>query len=315
MKKIRLLLPLEQIKDLYLRGRGIRFISKEFLCSYATIRSRLVDMNIKLRDKDEQKEIHLKSCKDLERRNKISKAHKGKFVSEKTGAKISYSKLKFKITKDFLINEYINKCQTQQEIADSLNISPITIRKYLYLYKIKTKKSKDYISKLKGKSNPLTYIRNIKDNPAKKMEVRNKMSMSRKKLFEENPAILKRLKENAKKQKIPFKDTSIEVKIQDLLTKLHVEYFTHKYIRIKHGYRCDIFIPVQEGIPQKIIVECDGCYWHGCPICKLKSARINKHDKIRTKELINRGFKVIRLWEHEIKEINSKLLENKIYGI
>ena len=71
---------------------------------------------------------------------------------------------------------------------------------------------------------------------------------------------------------IPFKDTSIEVKIQNFLSLLHLEFMTHKYIsEITHKYRCDIFIPEQEGISQKIIIECDGCYWHGCEFCNKKS--------------------------------------------
>lgn len=108
----------------------------------------------------------------------------------------------------------------------------------------------------------------------------------------------------------PKRDTSIEVKIQNFLSKLHIEYLTHKYIsEITHSYHCDIFIPVQEGIKQKTIIECDGCYWHGCPICKLNKPRSlekqRQNDKFRTKELEEKGFKVIRLWEHEIKNINQ----------
>lgn len=113
------------------------------------------------------------------------------------------------------------------------------------------------------------------------------------------------------KQIFPTKDSKIELRIQELLSLLHLEYFTHKYIsEITHAYQCDIFIPVQKGINQKTIIECDGCYWHKCPICSkniIENKRILNQpelDKARTKELQEQGYRVIRLWEHEIKVIN-----------
>ncbi len=115
--------------------------------------------------------------------------------------------------------------------------------------------------------------------------------------------------ERRAKQIIPIRDTKIEVKIQNFLTLLHIEYFTHKYIsEITHSYQCDILIP-----STKTIIECDGCYWHGCPICKkLINKRIQKQiedDKRRTQELQNKGYNVIRLWEHEINKMSIKEFE------
>lgn len=121
------------------------------------------------------------------------------------------------------------------------------------------------------------------------------------------------------KQIIPLQDTSIEIKIQEFLSLLHLEYFAHKYMsEIDYKYRCDIFIPEQEGIPQKTIIECDGCYFHSCPICN-KNKKMNpkqqgqtQRDEIRTKELIEKGFRVIRIWEHEIKTMEVNDLKEKL---
>jgi len=144
-----------------------------------------------------------------------------------------------------------------------------------------------------------------------KKERLKKMSKITKKLWENDSyrnKIIKKLKILRSKRVIPKKDTSIEIKIQNFLTQLHLEYYTHKYIsEITHTYQCDIFIPVQNGINKKIVIECDGCYWHGCPICNLNykeniGERIEL-DNIRTKELQERGFKVIRLWGHEIRKM------------
>lgn len=109
------------------------------------------------------------------------------------------------------------------------------------------------------------------------------------------------IKERRKKQVLPLEDTSIELKIQDYLKQLKVNFFTHKYIKdIEHGYQCDIWIPSIE-----LIIECDGDYWHKYP----KGTDI---DHIRTKELIEKGFKVLRLWEHEINTMTLNTFKEKI---
>jgi len=144
--------------------------------------------------------------------------------------------------------------------------------------------------------------------------------------FPEN--VKKIMKENRKKQIFPVKDSSIELKIQGFLTLLRIEFFTHKYINIEHGYQCDILIPVQEGITQKTIIECDGDYFHCNPLkyskdfVRFPNSKDNQpacviweKDKIRTKELQEKGFRVIRLWEHEIKQMEVNDLRSKIYGI
>jgi len=130
-----------------------------------------------------------------------------------------------------------------------------------------------------------------------------------------------KIKEARAKQIFPKKDSSIEVKIQNFLSKFHIEYLTHKYIsEITNSYQCDILIPKQETnwviIPQKTIIECDGCYWHGCPICnkEMKNWQMEQIEKdgVRTKELIKIGYKIIRLWEHEIRNINLNDLKEII---
>ena len=99
----------------------------------------------------------------------------------------------------------------------------------------------------------------------------------------------------------PIKDTSIEIKIQNFLKQLNIEFFTHQYMKdIEHAYQCDILIP-----SMNLVIECDGNYWHKYPIG-------TEIDHIRTKELIEKGFKVLRLWEHEIKTITLKDFNAKL---
>ena len=99
---------------------------------------------------------------------------------------------------------------------------------------------------------------------------------------------------------LPVKDTKIELKIQNFLKQLGIEFFTHQYMHIEHKYQCDILIP-----SMNIVIECDGDYWHKYPIG-------NDIDHIRTKELLEKGFKVLRLWEFEINRMTIDKFKGRI---
>ncbi len=131
---------------------------------------------------------------------------------------------------------------------------------------------------------------------------------------------IKKIKKARARQILPVKDTSIEVKIQNFLKLLHLEFMTHYWMRnIQHSYQCDILIPKQKGISQKTIIECDGCYWHGCPICNLTPhkdlLKLKMNDNDRTKELIEKGFRVIRLWEHDIRKMEVNEFKGRLNGL
>jgi len=62
---------------------------------------------------------------------------------------------------------------------------------------------------------------------------------------------------------------------------------------------------------QRLVVFVDGCFWHGClKHCRIpvtnrkywehKIARNLKHDKVINRELRQRGWDVIRIWEHNL---------------
>ncbi len=63
---------------------------------------------------------------------------------------------------------------------------------------------------------------------------------------------------------------------------------------------------------KKIIIFVDGCFWHGCPKCGHVSKTNNSYwgakldrNKVRDKKnnriLRKEGYKVLRFWEHDIK--------------
>lgn len=168
-----------------------------------------------------------------------------------------------------LENFYIKKRYSKGRIAKELRVSVSTIRRLLEFYNFK--------------------IRTISES----------------KKGQKHSEITKRLiKEKRKHQITPVKDTLIEVKLQNFLKQLNIEFYTHQYVNIKHGYQCDIFIP-----SLNLVIECDGEYWHKYPTGK-------EIDHVRTKELIEKGFKVLRLWGFEINEMSIEKFKERLqkYG-
>jgi very-short-patch-repair endonuclease len=61
---------------------------------------------------------------------------------------------------------------------------------------------------------------------------------------------------------------------------------------------------------RKIAVEVQGCWHHSCPVCFVGSPShptqkaVSGNDKRRTKYLVTRGWKIINLWEHDIRANN-----------
>ncbi len=76
-------------------------------------------------------------------------------------------------------------------------------------------------------------------------------------------------------------------------------------------------------LEKKTAIFVDGCFWHGHN-CRnttpkdnseywgAKRERNKTRDELINKRFINRKWKVIRIWECELKEINRELLLKKI---
>lgn len=87
------------------------------------------------------------------------------------------------------------------------------------------------------------------------------------------------------------------------------------------GYRIKSPLPGKPDIvflKSKIAVFVDGCFWHKCPKCfrapetrkdfwKTKIETNVERDKNINGLLYSMGWKVLRLWEHEIKEDSHKV--------
>jgi DNA mismatch endonuclease (patch repair protein) len=82
------------------------------------------------------------------------------------------------------------------------------------------------------------------------------------------------------------------------------------------GYRIHYDIPGKPDIvftKKKIAIFIDGCFWHKCPVCFQEpetrkkfwmnkiSSNVERDEKVNL-QLQNEGWRVIRIWEHEIRK-------------
>ncbi|MEK6884396.1 MAG: hypothetical protein AABY22_32490, partial [Nanoarchaeota archaeon] len=87
----------------------------------------------------------------------------------------------------------------------------------------------------------------------------------------------------------------------------HIKSLNKEFISIPKIYgRPDFFFP-----NIGLMVFVDGCYWHSCNICfpkQMNLKRIEKDERI-TNTLKNKGYKIIRLWEHDIRKNPMECIE------
>ncbi|MEO8662762.1 MAG: very short patch repair endonuclease [Bryobacteraceae bacterium] len=73
---------------------------------------------------------------------------------------------------------------------------------------------------------------------------------------------------------------------------------------------------------QRVLLFVDGCYWHGCPKCyrrpssnteywDAKVARNRKRDARTTAQLRQDGWRVLRIWEHQLSAMDLVLQKVK----
>lgn len=71
-------------------------------------------------------------------------------------------------------------------------------------------------------------------------------------------------------------------------------------------------------VGERVAVFVDGCFWHGCPLHANmpgsnkdfwveKLARNRARDAIVTKTLRRMGWRVVRVWEHEMRDPRKAL--------
>ncbi|WP_418117932.1 very short patch repair endonuclease [Variovorax sp. 350MFTsu5.1] len=118
---------------------------------------------------------------------------------------------------------------------------------------------------------------------------------------------------SANMARIRGKDTGPEVALRQALWRSGLRY--RLGMRIE-GARPDLVFP-----GARLVVFVDGCFWHGCPLhyvrprsredfWGLKLASNTDRDRRQTALLRSRGWRVIRIWEHELEQGLGQVVED-----
>jgi len=98
------------------------------------------------------------------------------------------------------------------------------------------------------------------------------------------------------RRKVKAERSSLEIAVETWLKEAGIPFESQHPISLIH---VDIFLP------PKTVVELSGCYWHACPRCNPDGGvhkRQRAKDMRRYTRLWKLGYKVLVIWEHEVKE-------------
>ena len=102
------------------------------------------------------------------------------------------------------------------------------------------------------------------------------------------------------------RDTTSEVLLRSQLHRLGLRF--RKHANVDPGVKCKADIVFRRA---RLCVFVDGCYWHGCRK-HFRTPKVNrawwnekiadnrKRDRRKTSALRKRGWRVVRIWEHEL---------------
>src|SRR5450759_1359312 len=114
------------------------------------------------------------------------------------------------------------------------------------------------------------------------------------------------------------RDNSFELVVRSAFYRSGMRY--RKHYRPIPGLKCEVDIAFTKA---KLVVQLDGCFWHGCPVhgtvpvhngewwaAKLKRNR--ERDEFMNQELISAGWRVLRFWEHESTDAIVSIAYNEV---
>jgi DNA mismatch endonuclease (patch repair protein) len=107
------------------------------------------------------------------------------------------------------------------------------------------------------------------------------------------------------------RDTAFELRIRSGLHALGFRFRVDYPIKLEplRAFRVDVAFTRQQ-----VAIQCDGCFWHGCPEHGRRSTSRNtsywgpkidrnrQRDREQNRALREAGWQVLRFWEHEDAE-------------
>ena len=210
-----------------------------------------------------------------ETRKKISKSNKGKKFSEEHRKKLSKS-----ATGRILSEEHRKKMSERMKGKPGLHLG--------------MKHSEESKKKMSAA------------NTGKKD---SEETIKRKKRAQSTPEAIQRKSDSRAKQKFPFKDTKPELLTHSILEKHNISFKKHKNFKLyKSHHQADIVIEPNH------VIEVFGDYWHFNPKKfdgestqkkrrkEIKAKDVWKRDKYVIDGMKEQGYKVLVVWESELKK-------------
>lgn len=296
-------------KEYWKNKKSTRKIASELKIGKTTIEYYLKKFNIKRRTLSQANKLHAKesnwirglSKKSSKRVENLSKKIKKTYINKRK-QRIKKIEERFgKKLKEIIFDLYWNKGLNQEQIAKEVGYDRSIIIGFMNDFNIERRPKYQYISSLKGETHSM-YGKKWEELCGKEN------AEKRKKIYAERfrKLTIKRLEKN----EFPFFDTKIERIMAKELVKR--KFCFVKQFRVQDKYVCDFAIPCF-----KIIIECDGDYWHANPkIYDYKKLTLAQKNKIKTDKakdifLKKEGWCVLRFFESDIKS-NIRLCIDKI---
>lgn len=116
-------------------------------------------------------------------------------------------------------------------------------------------------------------------------------------------------------------DTAHETALRRELHRRGLRFRKHVALVPGLRFRPDIVFP-----RQMVVVECLGCFWHGCPVdgvkprtnsdyWRAKLARNVQRDQRNARAVADAGWRLVVVWEHEDRVAAADRIEMMVRGV
>jgi len=124
-------------------------------------------------------------------------------------------------------------------------------------------------------------------------------------------AVREKIRAARARQVLPVKDSKPEVIVQEYLTSRGIAFEKHKTLAILEGsvrrHQFDLMLS-----QFNLVIEVDGCFWHGCDSCGLKSPMNGKNKERDTRidsAIRLTEWTIARIWEHDVNDRNFSSID------